>query len=462
MSGVSPNIGGSFWCEYALIGQEVEQGVLLETAGGLIGSVSFNVQAPATSTRLPGLTIPGLANAHSHAFHRALRGRTHEGTGSFWTWREQMYAVAQKLTPDSYYQLARGVYGEMVLAGVTAVGEFHYVHHQPDGTPYTDPNAMGLALLAAANDAGLRITLLDTAYLHGGIAGSSADGGYQPISDGQQRFSDGSVTNWSARVANLLGTANSDRVRIGSAIHSVRALSVTEMGHVGDFANENGLPLHVHLSETLTENEQCQNAFTASPTELLQQAGVLSPQLTAIHATHMADPDIRMLKQSESSVCLCPTTERDLADGIGPSTQFAQAGIDISLGSDSHAVIDMFEESRAVELNERLLSNLRGNHSVSALMSMASGNGYRALGWKGGLLRAGQLADFVSVRLDSVRMAGTSQETALASVVFGASPSDVDGVVVGGRLIAQGGKHESIKVADELNTSIAQVTEGIA
>ncbi len=461
MSKVLPSTDGSFWCEYALIDQQVEQGVLLETAGGLIDSVSFTVAPPSNATRLQGLTIPGLVNAHSHAFHRALRGRTHEGTGSFWTWREQMYAVAQKLTPDSYYQLARAVYGEMVLAGITTVGEFHYVHHQPDGTPYSDPNAMGLALLAAVNDAGLRITLLDTAYLHGGIAGSSANGGYLPIGDGQQRFSDGSVRDWSNRVGDLLTTTNSDRVRIGAAIHSVRALSVTEMEQVGGFANNHDLPLHVHLSETLTEKEQCQDAFAASPTELLQQAGVLSPQLTAIHATHMTRSDIKLLKESESSVCLCPTTERDLADGIGPSTQFAQAGIDISLGSDSHAVIDMFEESRAVELNERLLSHVRGNHSVRALMSMASGNGYRSLGWKGGLLRAGQLADFVSVRLDSVRMAGTSQETALASVVFGASPRDVDGVVVGGRLLAQGGKHRSIKVADELNSSIAQVTEGI-
>ncbi len=467
-----------FWCEYALVtgngaknssaatGEAtVEAGVLIEVMDDKIVSVTLGTEPPSGATELQGLTVPGLANTHSHAFHRALRGQTHEGTGSFWTWRDQMYEVAQNLTPDSYYQLARAVYGEMVMAGITAIGEFHYVHHQPNGTPYDDSNAMGLALLAAAADAGVRITLFDTAYLRGGIGGTSLDGGYLPVSEHQQRFSDGSAGNWTERVGDLLGATNSDRVQIGAALHSVRALNVSDMAEVARFTSKNNLPLHVHLSETLTENHQCQDAFAASPTELLEQADALSPYLTAVHATHMANNDIDLLSRSGSSVCMCPTTERDLADGIGPSTEFVKAGVDISLGSDSHAVIDMFEEARAVELNERLLSRERGNHTVTQLASMATRSGYRALGWtegedvSGGGIAAGQLADFVSVRMDSVRTAGSTRETVLASVIYGASPSDIDCVVVGGELIAQDGRHKSIDVATELATSIAQLRE---
>ncbi len=460
---------GSFWCEYALLGDAVESAVLIKTENGLIVSATSRTAAPAEARTLTGLTVPGLANTHSHAFHRALRGRTHEGTGSFWTWRDQMYAVAQQLTPNSYYQLARAVYGEMVLAGITAVGEFHYVHHQPDGAPYDDPNAMGLALLAAAADAGLRITLLDTAYLRGGIDDTTPDG-YLPISEHQQRFSDGSVENWAERMHALLGASDSDRVQTGAAIHSVRALDVTDMTEVGRFTSKNSLPLHVHLSETLAENQRCQNTFAASPTELLERADVLSPRLTAVHATHLSDTDLNLLRLYQSKVCMCPTTERDLADGIGPSTEFAKAGVDISLGSDSHAVIDILEEARGVELNERLLSHVRGNHSVTQLMDMATTNGYRALGWtggkktggeesNGGKIQAGQLADFVSIRLDSVRTAGADPETSLASVIYGASPADVDCVVVGGEVIVKDGRHKSIDVAAELTTSIKAVIQ---
>ena len=460
---------GLFWCECALLDNVVESDVLIKTENGLIASAISRTVAPTEARKLTGLTVPGLANTHSHAFHRALRGRTHEGTGSFWTWRDQMYEVAQNLTPDSYYQLARAVYGEMVLAGITAVGEFHYVHHQSGGALYDEPNAMGLALLAAANDAGLRITLLDTAYLRGGIDGTSPDG-YLPISGHQQRFSDGSAEKWIERMGDLLGAKNSDRVQIGAAIHSVRALDLPEMTEVGRFTSKHSLPLHVHLSETLAENRQCQDTFAASPTELLERADVLSPHLTAVHATHMSDTDINLLRLYQSRVCMCPTTERDLADGIGPSTRFTEAGIDISLGSDSHAIIDILEEARAVELNERLLSHVRGNHSVTQLMDMATTNGYRALGWtggkktggeetSGGKIQAGQLADFVSIRLDSVRTAGADAETALATTIYGASPSDIDCVVVGGELIAQGGRHKSIDVAAELATSIKAVAQ---
>ncbi len=466
----------SFWCEFAWLGQrsrperpgfadqEVTPGVLIEVADGTILHVEEGIQrAPEGATLLAGLTLPGLANAHSHAFHRALRARTqgavgdnpNGGLGSFWTWREQMYTQAASLTPGSYYRLARATLAEMALAGVAVVGEFHYVHHQIDGTPYDDPNAMGHAVLRAAADVGLRLTLLDTAYLRGGIAASEV-GVHLPLASEQRRFADTDINAWSRRVDALLEEAHPDPVKVGAAIHSVRALNPDEIQVVGQFARNHSLPLHVHLSETLTENEQCQQGFGLSPTELLSKAGVLGPHLTAVHATHLSDIDIELLGRTGTGVCLCPTTERDLADGIGPSPDLSNAGSPLSLGSDSHAVIDLFSEARAVELNQRLLNHQRGTHSPPALASMATANGYRALGWdNGGTIETGQLADFVSVRLDSVRTAGSRTDSFLATVIFAATASDVHSLVVNGNQIVRDGQHHTIDVANELSEAIA-------
>ena len=339
----------------------------------------------------PGLTLPGLANCHSHAFHRALRGRTQTERGSFWTWREQMYAVAAELTPDSYFELARETYAEMRATGITAVGEFHYLHHQPDGTPYDDPNEMGKALLAAADEAGIRIRLLDTCYLAAGF-------GREP--EGVQvRYSDGDAHAWAERLAAF------DDPRVGAAIHSVRAVPRDQLKVVVEAAE--GLPLHVHLSEQVAENEACLAATGLTPTQLLAEAGALGPLTTAVHATHLTDDDIRLLGESHTNVCFCPTTERDLADGIGPARRLHDAGATLTLGSDSHAVIDLFEEMRAVEMHERLASQQRGHWSALELLAAATYDGHRSLGFDdAGRIAEGQRADLVAVDLDSVRTAG--------------------------------------------------------
>jgi formiminoglutamate deiminase len=222
-----------------------------------------------------GLTMAGFANAHSHAFHRALRGRTHADRGSFWTWREQMYRVAAALDPDSYYRLARGVYGEMALGGITSVGEFHYLHHGPDGTPYGDPNAMSHALIAAAQDAGLRITLLDTLYLT-----ASVDG--KPLEGPQLRFGDGDALRWADRVDAL---PDAPHVVVGAAIHSVRAVPLTQMATVAAWAA--GRPLHAHVSEQRAENEACLAEHGRTPTEVLADFGAVHETFTAVHATHL-------------------------------------------------------------------------------------------------------------------------------------------------------------------------------
>ncbi len=228
---------------------------------------------PGDAERLAGLTVPGLANCHSHAFHRALRGRTQRERGTFWTWREQMYAVAATLTPDSYFELARATYREMAAVGITSVGEFHYLHHGPGGTPYDDPNAMSDALVEAAREAGIRIALLDTCYLTAGIG--------RPPEGVQQRFSDGDADAWAARLSRRAVTAATTRrengraasdgsaVRWGAAIHSVRAVPRDQMPTVAAWAEEHQAPLHVHLSEQVAENDACRAAYGATPTEVL-------------------------------------------------------------------------------------------------------------------------------------------------------------------------------------------------
>jgi formiminoglutamate deiminase len=315
-----------------------------------------------------------------------------------------------------------------------------------------NPNAMGEAILAAAADVGIRITLLDSCYLHGGL---SADG-YLPLGEGQRRFGDGSVDGWAQRVE---GLRSGPLAQIGAAVHSVRAVDPAAIAEVAAWAEGREAPLHVHLSEQPTENEQCAASHGCSPTGLLAGLGVLREGLTAVHGTHLTPADVGLLGAAGVGVCMCPTTERDLADGIGPSGALAAAGSPLSLGSDSHAVIDMFEEARAVELDERLASLERGTHGVDDLLAMATVNGYRALGWSGGgVLEPGALADMVTVALDSVRLAGAEAETAMASIVFAASAADVTDLVVAGEVVVHDRAHVSVDVANELAEAVRLVT----
>ncbi|GAA5183107.1 formimidoylglutamate deiminase [Rugosimonospora acidiphila] len=454
----APSAPARYHAEHAWLGGETPvRDVLIEVAGGVI--VEVRPGAPAgNATRLPGLTIPGLANAHSHAFHRALRGRVQgdvvgarlrhkadpAGVGTFWTWREGMYALADRLDPDSYFRLARAVYGEMVLAGITAVGEFHYLHHAPGGARYADPNAMGHALIAAAAEAGIRITLLDTLYLT-----STVDG--QPLRGAQLRFGDGDADGWAARAS---GLRRAPHARRGAALHSVRAVPAEQIGVL--VAAAEGLPLHLHLSEQRAENEDCRARYGRSPAAVLHAHDALGPGTTAVHATHLSEVDLALLGDTGTGACLCPTTERDLADGIGPARALADAGSPLCLGSDSHAVVDLFEEARAVELDERLRTERRGHFSPGELLAAATSAGHRSIGWPdAGALAPGHRADLVSVALDSVRTAGTEP---LAGAVLAATAADVTHVVVDGRVVVREGRHVTLDVARELRESIGAVT----
>ncbi|WHM32583.1 formimidoylglutamate deiminase [Streptomyces sp. BPPL-273] len=439
----------TYWLEHAWLGTHVEPGVAVDVADGRITAVHQDTPAPPPGAEiLRGLTLPGLANAHSHAFHRALRGTVQVGSGTFWTWREVMYSVADRLTPDTYLDLARAVYAEMALAGITAVGEFHYVHHAHGGTPYADPNAMGEALIEAAAEAGIRITLLDTCYLSAGFG--------EPPNAHQRRFSDGTADAWAQRSSLL---KERDHARIGAAIHSVRAVPAEQLATVAQWAAERRAPLHVHLSEQTAENDACRRAHGRTPTRLLADHGVLGERTTGVHNTHLTDEDVALLGGSRTGTCMCPTTERDLADGIGPATAIQRAGSPLSLGSDSHAVVDLLEEARAMELNERLRTRTRGHWTAAALLRAATADGHAALGWDDtGRIETGARADLATVALDSVRTAGPLPRLGAETAVFAATAADVRHTIVGGRHVVRDGVHTLVP---EVPRSLGRAVEAL-
>lgn len=390
----------SYLLERAWVDGAVHDEVLVEIEDGRFTRVDMsprNSRRDDETPQVPGLTIPGLVNDHSHAFHRALRGRTQRERGTFWSWREQMYDVAGRLEPDSYRTLARATFREMLGAGYTSVTEFHYLHHRPDGSPYDPPNAMREALQLAAEEVGIRLTLLDTCYLSSGFG--------KPVEGVQVRYSDGTASAWAARAG--AGPA---------AIHSVRAVPRDQL-----HAFRGRAPLHVHLSEQPRENADCLAAYGVTPTRLLHDEGLLGPTTTVVHATHLTDEDIALLGDSRTNVCITPTTERDLADGIGPAKRLYDAGCRLTVGSDSQAVIDPFEELRGLEMGERLATRERGHWSAAELLD---------IGTAGGRITVGEPADLVTLDTRSPRTSGTGDDENTA--VFAATGADVTHVVVGG------------------------------
>ncbi len=442
----------SVWfAEHAWVDGAIVSAVAITVHDGVIAAVEPG-GPPAGATRLDGIVLPGLVNAHSHAFHRALRGRTHVAGGDFWAWRDEMYRIAGSIDPGTLGRLATAVYAEMALAGITCVGEFHYLHHSGGGVPYTDPNLTGRVLVDAARTAGIRITLLDTAYLRGGLV----DGSLDPV---QRRFADADIDGWAGRVEALTASSPGDHALVGVAAHSVRALSPEEIAVVADMARRLDAPLHFHLSEQPDENAECLEVHRRTPAEVMADAGALGPTSTAVHATHVAGEDVALLGGSGTAVCMCPSTERDLGDGVGPAARLAHAGCPLALGTDAHSVIDLFEEARGVELDERLVTGRRGIHDPAALLTAATEGGSAALGWAGGAIRPGLHADFIAVSPDSVRLAGWRPENGVAGLVFAATAADVTDVVVGGIRVVEDGVHQGIEdVAGLLGATVAAAT----
>lgn len=409
----------SVWCRSLVLNGVTHSRVRITgTPHGTVAALEEGAD-PRPGDLMLELALPGIADAHSHAFHRVLRGRTHDRGGDFWIWREQMYAAAAKLDPDLYRRLAAGVFAEMVAAGYTAVGEFHYVHHRPGGEPY--PYEMELAVAEAATSVGIRLTLLDTVYLTGGVG--------RPLQTEQARFGDGDaeryLERWHALARRVPG--------LGAAIHSLRAVPLDAMRIVRDGLPDD-IPLHIHLSEQPEENKAVHERFGVTPTRLLADEGLLSPRLAAVHATHLGHDDIRLLGEAQVSIVMCPTTEADLGDGIGPARQLLDAGATLAIGSDQNAVVDPLLEIRGLEMQERLRSGLRGRFTPAELAKAAGVGGYRALGLAAPL-QPGGCFDVIGIDPASVRTIGSSPE----QVLLAATASDVTRVVIGGRLVAADG-----------------------
>ena len=454
----------SVWCEAAWIrGRGVVPGVRVEVdESGIVTRLEIGAERKASDLPVSGVAFPAASNAHSHAFHRVLRGRTHDmGVGSFWTWREQMYRAAGALSPALYEQLATAVFAEMVVTGWTSVAEFHYVHHRPDGTPYgnagsggstgsagsgasagsadsigTDgPHAMELALARAAVNARIRLTLLDTCYLAGGIG--------QELSPEQLRFGDPDVHSWLSRLESLREAVSRefspDQVTVGAALHSVRGVPADVLPVIAEKLPPE-IPLHIHLSEQPAENEACVQATGLTPTALLRRSGLLTPRLSAIHATHLTEQDIAMLGAAHATVVMCPTTEADLADGIGPAAALRDAGARIALGTDQHAVVDPWLEMRALEHGERLRSGQRGWFPPEALHEAASDAGARSQGRRLPGFERGKYCDLMAVDPGSLRTIGSQPD----QLALSATAQDVRTVVIGGRLAARQGIHATL------------------
>lgn len=421
----------TYWCDTVLLDGVPVTSVRIVTAvspsDGRIAAVHRGA-APADDDIRLGTVVPGFGNAHSHAFHRLLRGRTHSEGGDFWRWRESMYRAARSLDPARYRAVARAVFAEMLVCGFTAVGEFHYLHHRPDGTWWEQEHAMELALATAASEVGIRLVLLDTLYLAGGIGES--------LALEQRGFGDGSAEAWLARWRSLRAAlVPFAGVTLGAAIHSVRAVPIEAIRTALD-GLPTDVPLHIHVSEQPRENADSLASYGRTPVGLLADLGALTPRLSLIHATHLSQEDAGLIAESGATVVMCPTTEADLGDGIGPARRLADAGVPIALGSDQNAVIDPFLEMRGLEAGERLASGSRGRFAPEELLLAASASGYASLGFGSHRLGIGDPCDLVEVAATSIRTVGSST----AQLPMTATASDVGRVIVGGTLVADGGR----------------------
>jgi len=436
-------------------GPNLAENVALTVGDGLITSIGSAQRPSSADHRLDGIVIPGLVSAHSHAFHRTLRGHTSDGTGDFWSWRKPMYELANRLHPESYRELAIAVFSEMLESGITTAGEFHYLHHDEDGQPYADPNAMGKALIEAAVHVGIRLTLIDAVYLTSSVAGT-------PVTLQQRRFSDGTIDAWSERVRDLHTTMSGvPGLRMGVAAHSVRGVAANDLGDVARTARELDVPLHIHVSEQIAENEACVAEHGVTPVGLLDNVGFLGPTTTLVHATHLTPNDIDIIATTGTGVCFCPTTEADLGDGIGPAAELVEAGVHLSLGSDSNTIIDILDEARRIEYHDRLRLHRRGIHRPEALLESATSGGAEALGWSGGgHIAENAPADFIAIDPTSSELGGTdpSTLTGLATASTRASVTDV--VVAGRRLVASRGLLTGPSPSERASTLAAMGKKG--
>jgi formimidoylglutamate deiminase len=336
------------------------------------------------------MRIPAMVNAHSHAFQIELRGIGERPSphGDFWSWRTEMYRLASKHDPVSMHEVGRRCYGSMARAGYGVVGEFHYVHHQPDGQPYPERNAMAIALAEAAREQGLEIVLLPAAYNRAGFG--------LPPEEGQRRFCDPDADSFLERLEELRGwAAQRDGVHVGVAVHSVRAVSSDWIEAIGEYAERHDLVRHVHACEQRRELAECFEEHRSTPIELLERCGFLGPRTSLVHGIHVTDHDIELIRTSNAIVVACPTTEGNLGDGHQPALRYRDAGVRYAIGSDSQVRLDPFEEARELETGAR-----RERQTRDALLAHAPGNDLWGELVEGGRLSLGLEGTHPEIELD--------------------------------------------------------------
>jgi formimidoylglutamate deiminase len=444
----------------------VLSGAALVVDGGAVTAIG-PPPAGAEVIRLAGAAVvPALASAHGHAFQRAIRGRTEwraAGRSTFWSWREAMYAAAARLGPEELGAVARFAFHELARAGVAAAGEFHYLHRDPAGRPYADPDELAARVVAAAREVGLRITLLRASYARAGPG--------QELAPAQRRFADADPAEAVAALDRLAARfAGDPLVSFGLAPHSVRACPAGWIRDLAAEARRRGLPLHLHVAEQPREVEECVAEHGAPPVLLLERLGALGPRTTAVHAIHLGVPEVAALARSGAGVCACPTTERSLGDGIVPADRLLAAGVPLSLGIDSHVQVDLLEDARALELHlrlarlERAVLDPGGGLDALArrLLAIASAGGRAALGIAGGALAPGEPADFAVLDLDEPGLAGAAADDLVPTLIFGGSPGAVRDLYVAGQAIVLGRRAAPGRAQDEdlrrdLRTALARL-----
>jgi formimidoylglutamate deiminase len=419
---------------------------LLTGSDGSVNCVvaSENVATGTEIVRLPGKALlPGLANAHSHTFQRLFRARAEgraSGGDTFWTWREQMYRAAGFLSPENLYDVARATFLEMLASGITVVGEFHYLHNDSAGQPCTDPNTLALEVIRAAESVGIRICLLRTAYQRAGFQ--------REPHPGQRRFYEDSGTYLRNLDALLAAVSGKPQVTVGAAPHSIRAVPLSALNEIAAFAQARDLPLHMHISEQPAENEACLAEYGQTPVALAAEHSILTARTTLVHAIHLTHLEFEQVAAAGSTICSCPTTERNLGDGIFPADQAARLGIPICFGTDSQAQIDILEDARQNEYHLRLQQRERGildqfpPHEIATrLLHSATVSGYRSLGLNGGTLAPGEPADFFTIDLEDLAILGADQASLTSQAVFALGRSAIRDVAIDSRLVLVDGRH---------------------
>ncbi len=430
--------------DFALVGGELKEAPVIAVAPD--GHIAADAEIGETR-RLPNtLLLPGFVNGHSHAFQRVLRGRTEQREAGheaddFWSWRERMYQAAGSLSPEQLFVVSRQAF-EMALAGFTTVGEFHYLHHQPDGTPYQDEALLAKMVIAAAREAGLRIVLLRVGY---------ARAGFQVAENPRQRrFVDRDVETYLRRVEQLRAEVNDALVTIGHAPHSVRAVPRSWLETIAESVKEG--PIHLHVAEQPAEVRACLAEWKRRPVELLADVGLLGARFTGVHAIHLEANEVALLGSSKSFVCACPSTERNLGDGVVRADELLAAGVRVSLGSDSQAHIDGLQEAQQLEGHLRLLRQRRSvlfpQHATARdsalglrLLDALTTAGAQSLGLPANALTTGAPADFVAVDLSHPSLVGVPKEALLSAAMLGASSAAIRDVWVAGKPVVQHGVH---------------------